>query len=41
MARDMIRRRAYELFEERGQDPGHDLKDWLQAEREIKLHLGL
>lgn len=30
-----IRRRAQELFEQRGRAPGHDLEDWLQAETEI------
>jgi UDP-N-acetylmuramoylalanine-D-glutamate ligase len=28
--------RAYELFEERGREPGHDVDDWLRAERELK-----
>ena len=35
---DLVRRRAYELFEARGHQPGHDVEDWLQAEREIKHH---
>ena len=30
-----IRSRAYERYLERGQEAGHDLDDWLQAEREI------
>ncbi len=30
-----IRLRAYEIFEARGRTHGHDLDDWLQAEREI------
>ena len=30
-----IRRRAYELYEERGCAPGRDYEDWLSAEREI------
>jgi hypothetical protein len=33
--------RAYELYTARGKQPGHDLDDWLQAEREIKHHKGL
>jgi hypothetical protein len=33
-----IRRRAYELYLERGEEPGRDLKDWLQAERELASH---
>lgn len=32
---DDVKRRAFELFEQRGAMPGHDLDDWLQAEREI------
>jgi len=31
-----IRRRAYEIYLERGQQPGRDLDDWLQAERELQ-----
>jgi hypothetical protein len=30
-----IRRRAYQLYEERGCTPGHENDDWLFAEREI------
>jgi len=30
-----IRVSAYELFEQRGRESGHDLDDWLQAEAEI------
>ena len=30
-----IRRRAYEIYLERGVQPGHELEDWLQAEREL------
>ena len=32
---EAIARRAYELFLERGGEHGHDLEDWLQAEREL------
>ncbi len=32
---EKIRRRAYELYEGRGRDDGHDLEDWLQAESEV------
>ena len=31
-----IRRRAYEIYLERGAQPGHELEDWLRAERELK-----
>lgn len=30
-----IRRRAYELYEERGRTPGHADEDWLVAEQEV------
>ena len=30
-----IRRRAYELYEERGREDGHEEEDWLRAEEEI------
>ena len=33
-----IRRRAYEIYLEHGEEPGHDLEDWLQAERELASH---
>ena len=32
---DQIRRRAYELYEERGKEDGNDLDDWLRAEAEL------
>jgi hypothetical protein len=32
---DAIARRAYELCEQRGGAPGHELDDWLAAEREL------
>ena len=38
---ELIRKRAYQLFESRGRQPGHELDDWLQAEREIKPRMGL
>ena len=28
---DDIRAYAYDLYEQRGRDPGHDLDDWLEA----------
>jgi hypothetical protein len=33
---DEIRRRAYEIYLERGEQPGRDLDDWLQAESELE-----
>jgi hypothetical protein len=32
---DDVARRAYELFQARGSEPGHDLEHWLDAEREL------
>ena len=32
---EQIRTRAYELYEARGREEGHDLEDWLEAEAEI------
>ena len=37
----IIRERAYQLFQARGCEPGHQLDDWLQAEREITHHFSL
>jgi hypothetical protein len=31
----LIRERAYELYESRGREDGHDLEDWLRAEEEV------
>lgn len=30
-----IRNRAYEIYLDRGGQPGYELEDWLQAEREL------
>jgi hypothetical protein len=35
LTEDIIRMRAYQLFEEGGYQHGHDLDDWLQAEAEV------
>jgi HSP20 family protein len=32
---EAVRERAFDLFEQRGREPGHDQEDWLQAEREL------
>ena len=32
---DLVRKRAYDLYEQRGGEHGHDLEDWLNAEAEI------
>ena len=30
-----IRNRAYEIYLQRGAQPGYEVEDWLQAEREL------
>ena len=32
---EQIRQRAYELYEARGREDGHELDDWLRAQEEI------
>jgi Protein of unknown function (DUF2934) len=34
--KEEIRRRAYELYQLRGSEDGHDLEDWLRAELEVR-----
>ncbi|HKN85592.1 MAG TPA: DUF2934 domain-containing protein [Nitrospiraceae bacterium] len=34
-----VARRAYDLFERRGREEGHDVEDWLEAERLVKDEL--
>jgi len=40
-APEFIRKRACQLFEMRGRQPSRELGDWLQAEHEMKSHLGI
>jgi hypothetical protein len=35
-----IERRAYELYLERGGEDGHDVDDWIRAERELGPQVG-
>ena len=37
---ETVRDRAYQLYEQRGGEPGHDWDDWLRAERELKKPQG-
>ncbi len=37
---EQISRRAYELYEQRGREHGHDNEDWVKAEREILQKAG-
>jgi len=34
---EAIEQRAFDLFEKRGHEPGHDLEDWIQAEQDVVL----
>jgi hypothetical protein len=34
--REMIAKKAYELYEQRGREHGYDLYDWLEAEKFVK-----
>lgn len=36
LGREDVERRAYELYEQRGGENGHDWDDWLAAERELR-----
>ena len=37
-SRDEIARLAFHLYETRGRHDGHDVDDWLSAERELRHH---
>ncbi len=37
---ERVRTRAYELYEARGREDGHDVEDWLEAEAEITGRTG-
>jgi hypothetical protein len=37
---EAIRRRAYQIFEQRGFRDGHDFDDWINAEREVLAYAG-
>jgi hypothetical protein len=34
---DQIRLRAYELYEARGREDGHELEDWYRAKEELTI----
>ena len=33
---ELIRKKAYELYEKRGKKPGNSMNDWLEAERIVR-----
>lgn len=34
-SQDIIRQRAFQIYESRGRTPGHAMQDWLHAESQI------
>jgi hypothetical protein len=36
---ERVVRKAYELYQQRGEEHGHDLEDWLTAERLVRQEL--
>ena len=34
-SQDRIKERAFQIYEKRGSEHGHDMQDWLSAERQI------
>jgi hypothetical protein len=36
---ERVARKAYELYQQRGEDHGHDFEDWLTAERLVQEEL--
>jgi hypothetical protein len=38
LAEEVIRTRAFQLYEQRGGQPGRELDDWFHAEAEILAH---
>ena len=33
---DRVAQRAYQRYEARGREDGHDMEDWLEAERDVR-----
>jgi hypothetical protein len=36
---ERVSRKAYELYQQRGEEPGHDIEDWITAERLVHEEL--
>ncbi len=36
VAQESVQQRAYDLYMKRGQQPGHELEDWLLAEKQVR-----
>ena len=39
LAKEDVAHRAYELYVQRGGEPGNDVDDWLRAEKELGAEL--
>jgi Protein of unknown function (DUF2934) len=39
-AEEQVRRRAYEIYEQRGRQDGGAIEDWIRAEQELLAHNG-
>lgn len=36
---ERVTRKAYELYQQRGEEPGHEIEDWVTAERLVHAEL--
>jgi hypothetical protein len=41
LSKDNIAHRAYELYTQRGCEPGKDIEDWVRAEKELAGEVGV
>jgi hypothetical protein len=41
LSREEISQRAYQLYVQRGSEPGNDVEDWLRAEKELSLDVAV
>jgi len=39
--KENVARRAYELYVQRGSEPGKDVEDWIRAEKELSISAGV
>jgi DUF2934 family protein len=37
--RERVAQKAYDLFQRRGGEPGHEMEDWLEAERIVRAEM--
>ena len=41
LSKEEIAQRAYELYVQRGGEPGKDVEDWVRAEKELNSRVGI